>query len=546
MTGTILFVAGGDELARDVLARERRIAWADGLPLALEKYGFMGVDRAGPEALSDPETFERYAVVLVSRLPEGAWTAENAQRAMRGSAYVIVEGPPPAPVQEAIGLRDVELRPGPAGVITGLGSAIVDAAVAYGTRPEAQLMPPTDAPLPLPPGNRWQDFPEIGIDEGLAEAWRNARYDLAVAGRGAGEMLATITPHGERSLPAVVRRDRLVVCMFELFALIGHGYTSSPSAPGTVRRYPGGIVRLEAVMLGLIDAAHRWSGAPRARVRSWPGDASWVRTIRHDYDRSLTPEAAREVLRRHAAAGSVATWYWRVEHADDEALQLVARAPEHEIAFHSERLWTADDGDETIARAIGRRLEGVSAHGTAESFRFQGAPNVIWAERRGMRYTEHLDQDHLHPHRMLGVLEDGCLRPWDVLGLPHHRSLDRTTTLDQASVIRRDPARFMAAAGLLQVMNHPDINQDALFRTLMEMPSAGRIDWTAARASRWWDATHSAERLRIERTPEGFAVQAVNDVSGLVVEVLDADGFRSLTEVDVTAGTPTTVVYEPR
>src|SRR2546425_143999 len=70
----------------------------------LEKHGYLSVEVAGPEALSDSETWSTYDVVLVPRLPHAAWTPEAISAVVDGTTPVFVEAPFPPKLRERLGV----------------------------------------------------------------------------------------------------------------------------------------------------------------------------------------------------------------------------------------------------------------------------------------------------------------------------------------------------------------------------------------------------------------------------------------------------------
>ncbi len=248
-------------------------------------------------------------------------------------------------------------------------------------------------------------------------------------------------------------------------------------------------------------------------------------------------------MEAHAAAGTRATWYWRSRHLERPgdglraelarrraraALAVVAGAPGQEVAHHTERLWDGAEREEaTIATAAGRPVAGTCAHGDPDCFRFQGAPNVLWAERRGHLYTELIQQAHLHPHRFAALRPDGEIAAGAIC-LPHHESLDRSSREgdDNAEQVLGRADAFVAAGGLLQVMNHPDINVAALFALLAQLPREGRWDCTAEEAARWWRRSHAYDAVRIVRDERGRPVVTGRELEGVVLELLEPDGSR--------------------
>jgi hypothetical protein len=91
----------------------------------------------------------------------------------------------------------------------------------------------------------------------------------------------------------------------------------------------------------------------------------------------------------------------------------------------------------------------------------------------------------------------------------------------------------------MQVMNHPDLNQEELFALLRSMPADGRADWTAARATEWWNKTHVRGALTFgEISPGELCVTARQSVESLVVEVQLPDGDVELRAIDLVPERP--------
>ena len=186
-------------------------------------------------------------------------------------------------------------------------------------------------------------------------------------------------------------------------------------------------------------------------------------------------------------------------------------------------------------------MSGTSAHGDPTCFRFQGAPNILWAEERGMRYTELIQQAHFHPHRFAALRPDGTIGPTRVLCLPHHESFDLSMvdgdTGDRQVLAAAE--RYRVLGGFMQVMNHPDINGSALFAFLKSLPKAGRYNCTAAEASDWWQRTHVADEITLKVDGERVEVSSRSGVDNLVVELLMPDGDRRLYLARVAPGQAT-------
>jgi hypothetical protein len=311
--------------------------------------------------------------------------------------------------------------------------------------------------------------------------------------------------------------------------------------------------------MALIDGMHERAGLAVARVLPWPKGANWVLNVRHDFDRPLDPSTVERVLAGHTRAGTSGTWYWRSRYLQSSlpgpigawrarrasgvrAVRLVAERAGQEVAHHTERLWSGADREQaTIEAAIGRRMRGTSAHGDPTCFRYQGAPNILWAEQRGLLYTELIQHAHAHPHRFAALRPDGTIAPLRVICLPHHESFDLSMTQGHTNrgAIEAAVPRFQGLGGMLQVMNHPDLHPDEVFDMLCAIPTDRRLDWTAAEAATWWAKTHVASRLMVERVDGGaFTVRSEEPIEGLAIEKTSPDGARRVAVIDVPPGEP--------
>ena len=147
-----------------------------------------------------------------------------------------------------------------------------------------------------------------------------------------------------------------------------------------------------------------------------------------------------------------------------------------------------------------------------------------------MLYTELIQHGHHQPHRFATLNEDGTIAALSVIALPHHESLDRTVAHDDADVagIVQAGDRFARAGGLLQVLNHPDLNRDQPFEAIDGLPRPGRLALDR-RPRRGLVAPHRVVRDRLRISPvsaRSFDVTARERVEDLAVELLDPGGGR--------------------
>ena len=379
-----------------------------------------------------------------------------------------------------------------------------------------------------------------------AGRWRRERQVLADW---------TETVGGGRSWPALVRSGSLVGCCFSMLSYLGQQTTVEPFA-GAEHLIWQRSTALEAMLCALLDAMHRDSGVARPRVLPWPAGADWVLNVRHDFDRAQSRKQVDRMLDVHAEAGTAATWYWRARHVSERntpakrirslgsngaaVVRRVAAGAAHEVAHHTEQLWAPTEERQILERAVGRPMQGTSAHGDPDCFRWQGAPNVLWAEEQGYDYTEFISHAHLHPHRFASVDGEGAVALSRIVCLPHHESFDRSTKPGDAATdsVLAAADSYVRSGGMMQVLNHPDLNVDELADLLARLPSVGRLDWTAAQVADWWRRTHVADELTIEQDAGGaeFTVRSARGVQGVVLEVIDPDGSRRRFALHIEAG----------
>lgn len=572
MAASLLVIHGGEELARTALATERRALWSMALPLVLEKHGYVDVETRGPDALADPEALERRAGVLIARQAEATWTGETVARIVQSEAPVLLEAPAPQRVLAPLGIRSEGPLP-PTG-------SLHPRAAAGPLRIAERRTEETTAD----PSLHWSVLVPDLITAEQADAWRRTGWDAfrwTVAG--AAEVLAEWRSGSTRAA-GIVRHANVTATCFGLFGYLAQAHTADPWEPGELRRGPD-TLPLERLLLSLIDEMYVRAGLPRVRLRPWPAGHRWALNVRHDFDRSMPRGKVAAVLRAHRSAGTRATWYWRARHlrhpgvdlahllersvvhtaldhpepgtgrlatgrparlaAGNRSLRLVARDGRHEIALHTELMWIDGESERRLVeRACGARLRGSSSHGDVACVRFQGAANLLWAERHGLAYTENLQAPHRHPYRPAMVEPDGTVRLAQIVCLPKHASLDVGLSRPEtyAERVAADRVRWEADGGLMQVMNHPDINQEALFELLSAFPADGRLDITARDAVDWWLSSHVHGRVGIVRDGSGDPVMHWEESAALEADVTRPDGRQSVihaaAEADQAASEP--------
>lgn len=557
---SILLIQGEKAAAKRIYETENRVDWAQAMPLVLEKLGYLGVTISGPKVLRDPRTWDQHGAILVPTLGADDWDERSLELAGSGRAQVLLELPPRV-LHPRLGVLSAE----PAareGIVEATDQNLVEAIGERSVLGRTRLEPPQTRPVDRAKELDWRRL-DVPIDEGQAAAWRALSWDVerwSVSDE--SETLAdwTQTDGSNNRWPALIRQGSLIGASFSIFRYLGQQATVQPFE-GPEHLSWQRSTALEALLSALLDDMHRRAGVDRPRVLPFPEGAGWALNVRHDFDRAQSRKQVDQVLAVHADAGTAATWYWRSRHVSNRnspktriraqgsngsaVARRVAAAPRQEVALHTEQLWvSAEEEKSTIERAVRRPVAGTSAHGDPSCFRWQGAPNVLWAEAQGMAYTEFISHAHLTPHRFAILGPDGTVTGSEVICLPHHESLDRSTTPGDAATdsVLAAAEGYIRAGGLMQILNHPDLNLEELSDLLRRLPTEGRLEWTARDAADWWRRTHVMSELKLERDPGGaFKLTSARGVRGAVLEVLRPDGNRRHFAIHIEAGESVTV-----
>jgi len=556
MPGMLLLHADeGEACAR--WRKQGRAYWQDAFSLVLEKYGYLAVEQRTRRDVSQHQ-WESYDCVLVCQLPAGDWDDDLISWTKDGSRPVLLEAPFPPALLAQLGVEAHGVSAGADGTLRLLDTELRDRSAAFGYPGGGHVAAGSGRPVARLSELDWRSIPAVGLTETHAQRWKCPgwdleRWSLTDGATAKPEILADFTLHGDCAAPqpAVVRHGLMTAMALSLTAFLGQGHTSHPSDPGE-HFSSGRRTGVETAVLALVDDLHARAGASRARVLPWPRGATWARSVRHDYDRQITVDHAEKVLSLHDREGSAATWYWRSRHIELERrpggrgrqlvspIELVAAHARSEVALHTELLWIEAARERALVeQAIGCEVAGSSAHGDPGCFRFQGAPNVLWAEREGLLYTEMIEHAHFHPHRFAAVDADGRVEASRVLCLPHHESLDRSSAPGDTNAhdVLEAAGRWQQMSGFLQVMNHPDIHTEELFEVLRAMSSAGRLDLTSREAADWWRASHDGTQLMLSAAAdERFEIRSMPGVNQMVLEIRQADGTIRTRVVDIEPG----------
>lgn len=332
---------------------------------------------------------------------------------------------------------------------------------------------------------------QAGVPDGVAfqsleapQGWREAAWVTAFESDG-GEVRKNMR------LPIAITQGGLLLLGAPLIDLACHKHFvfASKHCLGFPERLTMSW-RNEKWLVSQMERVALAGGFPFLRILPWPQGKRSAFTIRHDYDRPVSPESLEELLAFYAEHGFKASFGFKPSLLDEKAIAMVLDAG-HEVALHTES--SPCSGGlarevEALQAVQGVRLSGVTAHGGAEAVGFVGSDQVAAAEEENLLYFETSCRDTFLPHQILlhrngacecsAVLAPGMCFSLDTRARPERHRADE--------LLAQIPSALMEG-GHVTLMNHPDINRKAFLGLFEHLPLAAA-----------WCATHkeALERFR--------------------------------------------------
>jgi hypothetical protein len=470
----------------------------------LEMYGIVGTEVCTADDLPAVLRRSPRTVVFVARHRDWSAVEHRLARLQKQAACVVIEGPVSETIAATLKLNlrfravdstkcdivDAHLRDRIGKLLDGyVGTSIDLGPIRASMRPETAGDPPVPIESPF----------HAAIP--VTQTFTNAAHPImSVAGE------------GTRSILAVT--GNMIVASHPILTLIAQrlGVGAATSPIGVMSGERNGEALDYLLLHTIADVAAR-HGRPLVTVEPWPAGVSHVVSIRYDVDRVVAPDDWARLRAWHRANGLRASWYFLTHSVDKDRIAELA-ADGHEIAHHYTNLRTKGEAERAAIEAAlpgSGSITGACCHGG----NFHGQSDLDWFAAHGYAYSEILARCTLFPFRPItqGVGER-AERP-DLYVTARHLSVDAKVvppTADFSYGNRTRPAR-LRTRGHNVVMNHPDINFEAMSAAVESYMTEGAENWTQAEVVDWWRATHSeAASLVVDGSPEG----------GLVVRLLSA------------------------
>jgi hypothetical protein len=271
------------------------------------------------------------------------------------------------------------------------------------------------------------------------------------------------------------------------------------------------------------------------RVRPWPSGYSSALTVRHDYDRQVKAQTLDDLLDFYNCNGIKASFGFLTQLIPGEQVKRV-KSQGHEIVLHSvaadETLFNQEISE--LSNQAEVKIKGATCHGGTGSAGHLGETLFRWCANVGLSYTEQLGRDHILPHPAL-TWQNGSVQQIGAMIMSSHHSLDSGTAPHAHSLdfILTDLQTRLAAGGLINLMNHPDIHQHQL-RRLLENIELKHV-WCATHheVTEWcritkYDSTWSYQDNCLilsfpEQLPFDFAIEIVSKAGSRQLILPDGD-----------------------
>lgn len=256
---------------------------------------------------------------------------------------------------------------------------------------------------------------------------------------------------------------------------------------------------LELLLLFALARVARKSGLPLVSMDPWPAGVRYPVTLRHDVDRPVEAADWERLLEWQNRLGVKPTWYYLAKNIDHERMAQTAKLG-HEIAFHYTNLETCG-ADEAMAlrRAAGDaggEIAGMSCHGG----NFHGARDIEWAVENKFDYSELLTRCSFFPFRPVYLENENVVASSaSIFSVARHLSVDKKMTPPEADFNYGEQTKYTRQRlnAHAVIMNHPDINFEALASAYQSYLAPGVESWTQDETIKWWRASHAGEAVSV-------------------------------------------------
>ena len=285
--------------------------------------------------------------------------------------------------------------------------------------------------------------------------------------------LEVLLPDGTAA-PAVFRHKGVWISALPLFDLIGEHFAFPPLTDRyNTRKRSNRMNELAAMLLkDIANFLEKSADAYTVTCERWPSGFKSAFTIRHDYDRDISPTEHASLMQLYQRLNlKCSMGYLGYLLPEDQIQDLVRQG--HEVQLHA-----YESTSEELARDVQQLgkiadcpVRGVTIHGGTTSIGFRGDMHFAWLERAGVSYVESFSID-AYPSPIYRPDPLGIIRRSSLVASPMHFSMDVSTEVGAHRLdFMLEKVNFNLENGMAAIaMNHPDLNRKELTQLLETLP----------------------------------------------------------------------------
>lgn len=355
-------------------------------------------------------------------------------------------------------------------------------------------------------------------DSQVVERWEASPLKFVQVETREAVNLASLTTEAGESC-GFFRDGNVTGATFSILSHLVHFHTMHPLKEAFSDCDANSLLVLEHLFFRLLRQVRMSGPAPAITVGDWPWGKTYCLSIRHDVDRPMTPEIFDRLFQFECENELGVSWYWLPGRLDLEQMRALQKA-NHEIGLHSLRL--NDKPNELAAVTCGldcqEKIYGEQYHGGGGGDYWIGHPTIVSAIDAGLLYTEFVATINDLPYAAFpSLLPDGRIGKEEIVGTTRFLSVDNAARLTKdIREARINWLSELANNGFhCTVLNHPDANLEELAHWVAQLPRDGRLNWSYLEVSKWWQATHTRNALKVVQKNGKIVIKSSDTIDGL-------------------------------
>ncbi len=349
----------------------------------------------------------------------------------------------------------------------------------------------------------------VGLTDAQVRAWASMPPTARDTCRGTEAEVGTVElVHAGSECPAIWGQGSVTLLGVPVLAILGHAHTLPPlSEPlfGTDARY---ALVLEELLFRVVEQRLAASPCAVARVLPWPAGGPPPLVVRHDVDRRPNDAAFLTLLDLYRERGLRASWYWIPGRLDPERMRSLHEFG-HEIGLHTLGGLAKREEMSAIGDIVGAP-SGECYHGAGAEYH-RGALSFLASAVSGLEYSEVHPCMYGFPYLSFPLIGSDGRLAYDerLVHITFNVTTDCVPGQSRKSDYTGDAGFVLGTRRLAHyvcMLNHPDMNLEAL-RDFLDCAATDSLETaTAADVATWWRRSHRSGNVRLRVRDERLIV----------------------------------------